>query len=141
MTPTILIIFCWFLVHSKPNNMTLSVFPEDIPETIKILFNFLSPYVAPKPTDQSPSHSISRIPLQLGLSPALVFLFDLPSKLNVVHIRKHLKIFIFSKMAPTILIKFCVFIVHSKPNTMTLSSFPGKITETRKIVFNFLSVN
>ena len=43
-------------------------------------------------------------------------------------------------MAPTILIKFCGFRVHSKPNNMTLSVFPGKIPETRKIVFNFLSV-
>ena len=36
-------------------------------------------------------------------------------------------------------IKFCDFIVQSKPN-MTLSAFPEKIPETRKIVFNFLSV-
>ena len=35
-------------------------------------------------------------------------------------------------MALTILIKFCDFIVHSKPNNMTLSTFPGKISETRK---------
>ena len=32
----------------------------------------------------------------------------------------------FSKMALTILIKFCEFIVHSKPNDRTLSAFPGK---------------
>ena len=31
--------------------------------------------------------------------------------LRVVHIRKYMKISIFSKMAPTILIKFCGFIV------------------------------
>ena len=36
-------------------------------------------------------------------------------------------------MAPTILIKFCAFIVHSKPNNMTLSAFPGKIPQIRKI--------
>ena len=29
--------------------------------------------------------------------------------------------------------------VHSKPNNMTLSAFPGKILLTRKIFFNFLS--
>ena len=39
-------------------------------------------------------------------------------------------------MAPTNLIKFCVFIVHSKPNNMTLSAFPEKIPETKK-KFNF----
>ena len=43
-------------------------------------------------------------------------------------------------MALTFFIKFCGFIEHSKPNNMTLSAFPGKILETRKIVFNFLSV-
>ena len=43
-------------------------------------------------------------------------------------------------MALTILIKFFGFIVHSKPSNMTCSAFPGKIPETRKIVFNFLSV-
>ena len=53
--------------------------------------------------------------------------------------RKKLKNFIFSKMAPTILFKFCEFIVHSKHNNMTLSAFPGKIPETGKIYFNFLS--
>ena len=35
-------------------------------------------------------------------------------------------------MAQTILIKFCTFIEHSKPNNMTLSAFPGKIPETEK---------
>ena len=53
--------------------------------------------------------------------------------------RKKFKILIFSKMAP-IFIKFCGFIVHSMLNDMTLSAFPGKIPETRKIVFNFLFV-
>ena len=54
--------------------------------------------------------------------------------------RKKFKIPNFSKMALTILIKFCGFIVHSKPNNMTLSAFPGEIPATRKIVINFLSV-
>ena len=35
-------------------------------------------------------------------------------------------------MAPTILIKCCRFIVHSKHNNMTLSAFPEKIPETEK---------
>ena len=42
-------------------------------------------------------------------------------------------------MSKMILIKFCVFLEHSKPNNMTLSAFPEKIPETRKIVFDFLS--
>ena len=51
--------------------------------------------------------------------------------------RKKLKILISSKMAPTILIKFCGFIVHSKHNNMTQSALPGKIPETGKIYFKF----
>ena len=35
MVPTIFIKFCGFIVHSKPNNVTLSAFPEKIPETEK----------------------------------------------------------------------------------------------------------
>ena len=35
MALTILIKFCGFIVHSKSNNMTLSAFPEKIPETEK----------------------------------------------------------------------------------------------------------
>ena len=123
MAITILIKFSGFIVHSKPNNMTLSAFLE---KSLKLekQFNFLSvasPNVAPKPTGQSRSNSISRVPLQISLS--RFFVFDLLSKLRVVHIRK-IKISIFSKMAPTILIKFSGFIVCSKPNNMTLSVFP-----------------
>ena len=50
--------------------MELSDFPGKIPVTRKIFFNFLSvasPYVAPKPTDQSFSNSIPRFPLQISL--------------------------------------------------------------------------
>ena len=113
--------------------MTLSAFLEKkIPESRKIVFIFSpSPNVAPNPTDQSPSNSISRVPLQISLA----LFFDLPSKLMVVHKINKCNIFIFSQMALTILIKFCGFIVHSKPNDMTLSDFPGNIPETRKIFF------
>ena len=54
--------------------------------------------------------------------------------------RKKLKILIFSKMAPTIFIKFYGFIVYLKHNNMTLLAFTEKIPETRKIAFNFLCV-
>ena len=92
------------------------------------------PNVAPKPTGQSSSHSISRVPLQI--SSAHCFVFDLPLNLRVVHIRKKFKIFIFSKMAP-IFIKFCAFIAHSNLNNKALSSFPEKILVTRIIFFNY----
>ena len=87
MAPTILIKFCGFIAHSKPNNMTLSAFPKEIPETKKIVFNFpsvASPNVASKPTDQSRSNSISRVPLQISLAR---FFFDLPLKVRVVYLR------------------------------------------------------
>ena len=139
----ILIKFCEFIVHSKPNNMTLLAFSEKSLKLEKWLLIFC---LAPKPTDQSCSNSLSGVPLQI--SPACFFVFELPSKLRVVHIRKKFKISIFSKMAVsifskmalTLLFKFCVLIVHSKPNNMILSAFPGKILETRKIVFTFLPV-
>ena len=138
----ILIKFCGFMVHSKPNNMTLLPFPGKIPETRKIVFLIFcpSPNVAPKLNDQSRSHSISRVPLQIY--PACSFVFDLPSKLRVVHIRKKFKVFIFSRMAPTIFIEFCGFIVHSNPKNMALSAFlEKKILATRIIYFfYFLSV-
>ena len=67
--------------------MRLSAFPGNIPEARKIVFNFLSvasPNIAPKPTEQSRSHSISRVPLQISL--AHFFVFDLPPKLRLAHI-------------------------------------------------------
>ena len=41
MALTVFIKFWEFIVYSKRNNMTLSAFPEKIPETTKIVFNFL----------------------------------------------------------------------------------------------------
>ena len=95
--------------------MTLSAFPRKSMKLQKYFLIFCpSPNVAPKPTDQSCSNLVSGVPLQISL--ARFFVFDLPSKLRVVQIRK--KIFIFSKMAPIIFI-----------NNMTLSAIPGKIPE------------
>ena len=136
MAPTILIKFCGLIVHSKPNNVILVNFPRKIPETGKIFLKFFfpSPNAGPKPTHQSRSNSIYRIVLQIFL--AIIFVFDLPLKLRVVHIGKNYKIRIFSKMAPAKLFKFCRFTVHSKPNNVTFSAFPEKVPETEK-KFNF----
>ena len=136
IAPTILIKFCGLIVHSKPNNVILANFPGKIPESGKIFLKFFFPYpnAVPKPTHQSRSNSIYMILLQIFL--AIIFVFDLPLKLMVVHIGKNYKISIFSKMAPTKLIKFCGFTVHSKPNNVTLSAFPEKIPETEK-KFNY----
>ena len=91
MAPTILIKFCGLIVHSKPNNVMLANFPGKIPETGKIYFKcFPSPNAGPKPTHQSRSNSICRILLQIFL--AIIFFFDLPLKLRVVHISKNYKI-------------------------------------------------
>ena len=137
MAPIIFIKFSGFIVYSEPNNMTLSAFPEKKSLKLEKLFLIFnpSPNVAPKPTGRSRSHSIPRVPLRISL--AHFFVFDLLSKLTVVHIRKKLKILIFSRMAPTIFIKFCGFIVHSNPKNMALSAFPGKILVNRKIFFLF----
>ena len=67
---------------------------------------------------------------------AIIFVFDLPLRLRVVHIGKNYKISIFSKTASTKLIKFCRFTVHSKPNNVTLSAFPEIIPEPEK-KFNY----
>ena len=69
------------------------------------------------------------------------FSFPPPLKLRVVHIRKKLKTLIFSKMAPTIFIKFCGSIVYSKPNNMVLSAFPGKSLKLKNILNFFSSPN
>ena len=50
---------------------------------------------------------------------------------------KNLK-FIFSKNDSMILIQFCRIIVHSNPNNITLSAFPGKFPEAVKINLKFL---
>ena len=42
-------------------------------------------------------------------------------------------------MAQMIFIKFCVYCTF-EPQQNALSAFPGNFRETRKIVFNFLSV-
>ena len=97
-----------------------------------------SPNVEPKPIDRSRSKSVSKVLLE-NIS-SRFFSFPLNPKIKGSSHKKKIKISIFSKMAPTIVFKFCVFIVHSKPNNMTLSVFPGKILETRKIVLNFLFV-
>ena len=49
--------------------------------------------------------------------------------------------FIFSKMAQTIFIKFCGFIVHSNHKNMELSAFPEKILVNRKIFIFYPSLN
>ena len=82
--------------------------------------------------------TLSAFPEKIRETRKIVFNFlSVASKLRVVHVGKKFKIFIFSKMAPTIFIKFSGFIVQSNPNIMTLSAFPGKILLTRKIFFKF----
>ena len=69
MAPTMFIKFCGFILHSNPNNMALSAFPGKNPcnfNNIFFLIFYRSPKVAPKLTDQTHSHSISRVPLQIS---------------------------------------------------------------------------
>ena len=135
MAPTILIKFVGLQYIRIPTTWHYRLFLE---KSLKLEIQFLifcsSPNVAPKPNDQSRSNSISRIPLQISL-PCFFFIFDIPSKVRVVHIRKKFKIFNFSNMAPTISIKLCGFIAYSNLNNMTLSVFSGKMLVTRIIFF------
>ena len=96
MALTILIKFCGFIVHSKPNNMTLSAFPEKIPETGKFYFNFFPTLNAgPKPTHQSRSKSISRVLSQI--SRTLFFSFHTNPKIKGSSHKKKIKNFDFLK--------------------------------------------
>ena len=94
MATTNFIKFCGFIVHSNPDNMTQSTFPGKILETEKkkkIIFFYFSvrplPTLAPNPTDQSRSDSISKAPCKYLHSG--FFILDLLLKLRVVHIKKN----------------------------------------------------
>ena len=93
MASTIFIKFCGFIAHSNLNNMALSAFPGKIVVTriIYFLILYLSPNVAPKPTDQSCSNPIFRTLLQLSPAHPFHFWRTLNIKdtlmLRVVHIR------------------------------------------------------
>ena len=81
MSSTIFIKFCVFIVHSKPNNMTLSAFPGKIPETGKIYLKFfLSPNAGPKPIHQSRSKSISRVVYKISRANNVI-LANFPGKI------------------------------------------------------------
>ena len=91
MALTILIKFCVFIVHSKPNNMTLSAFTGKIPESGKIYFKFFpSPNAGPKLIRQSRSKSISRVLSQI--SQTLCFSFHPNPKIKGSSRKKNLKI-------------------------------------------------
>ena len=90
MAETILIKCCGFLVHSKPNNMTLSAFPKKylkLKKKKKKKF-CLSPNVAPKTTDRS--RQIRYVGFSCKyLEPFVSLVFPPPLKLRVFHIRKN----------------------------------------------------
>ena len=86
-------------------------------------FSRLMLNIEPKPTEQSRSHPLCRVLLQIFLG--VFFVFDQPSQLWVVLFKK-LKFPFPKKMALKIFIIFCGFIEHSKPNNMILSIFPEK---------------
>ena len=137
MAPTILIKFSGFIVHSKTSNMPLSALPGKIPETGKMYLKFFFRLLTQGLNQSTDLVQIRYLRSSSKYLEPLFLVFALTLKLRVVHIRKKFKISIFSKMVPTILIKFYAFIVHSKPNNMTLSAFPGKIPETGKIYLKF----
>ena len=92
-----------------------------------------------KPAGQSRSHSISMVPLQISL--AHFFVFGLPSKLRVVHIRKKFKIFLFSKMAHTISSNFVGLLNIRTPTIWHYRIFPEKSLYQKTILIFYPSPN
>ena len=82
------------------------------------------PKVAHEENDKSCLNSIFTL-LFNYLQPVL-FIFDLPLILRVVHIRKKIEISIFSIIDSMIFIKCCGFIVLSNLTNMTVSAIFGK---------------
>ena len=78
-------------IEQKANldNMTLLAIPGKIPETKRYFLIFYpSPNIATKPTEQTCSNSIFRIPLQISTAHFFFFfIFNLPLKLRVVYLR------------------------------------------------------
>ena len=94
MAPTKLIKFCGFTVHSKPYNVTLSAFPEKIPEIEKKNLTFLCDRRLTECLTQLTNLIQFRYlgPLA-NISITFFFILDLLLKLRVLHIRKKLKIY------------------------------------------------
>ena len=90
-----------------------------------------SPNVEPKPIGPYRSNSIYRVLVQISRA---VFSFPPTPKIKGSSQKKKKEKFSnFSKMALTILIKFCGFIVHSKPNnTWHYRLFPKKSLKLEK---------
>ena len=84
------------------------------------------PKVQPKPIDRSRSNSISRLHLQISIPPLFFYHFRLTVKIKGSWHKKSK--FRFSQKW---LKNICEFMVHSKPNNMTLSIFLRKIPGTR----------
>ena len=133
---TILIKFCGFILHSKPNNVILANFPGKIPETVKIYsYFFPSASSGPIPTHQSRSNSICKFLLQISL--AITFVFDLPLKLSVVHIRKNYKIFYFPKNGSNEIHQIFLGLQYTRnPITWHFRLFPKKSLKLKKYMLN-----
>ena len=81
----------WLYTTFETHNITLSIFPEKIPETRNFFFKFYvwpsPPNIAPKSTDQSRSNPLSRVLLEIFLG-VFFFVFDQSSQLWVVLFKK-----------------------------------------------------
>ena len=108
----------------------------------KYFFNFFPfPNAGPKPTHHSRSNSIYRILLQIFL--AIIFVFDIPLKLRVVHVGKNYKISLFSKMAPTIQSNFVGLLFIRTPTIWHYGRFPEKSLQLQiyfQILYSLLNV-
>ena len=115
--------FVGLLYIRTPTIWHYRLFPKKILVTGIIFFKFSVRQLTQRLIQLTNPVQIRHLESHCKYLQLVFFVFDLPSKL-IVHRRKKFKIFIFSKMSPTIFIKFCGFIVHSNPNNMALSAFP-----------------
>ena len=115
MAPTKMIKFCEFTVYSKPNNVTLSACPEKSLKLKKKTF------LCDRRLTERLTQLTNLVQFRY-LGPPAKYLHARFFMLDIVKIKgnshkKKCKIFIFSKMALTIFINFCGFIVHSNPRS------------------------
>ena len=130
-----LIKFCGFTVHSKPNSVTLQAFPGKIPETEKKLIFLCERRLTERLTRLTYLVQIRYLGSLCKYLHSLFFQFRLTVKIKGSSHKKKLNISNFSKNDSSDFNKILWVCSTFETHNTTLSIFPGKIHETRKIYF------